>query len=76
MLQNGFGLRLCYHGRQRGHISLLYGLQAPEMLEQSACGALAHTGDFAQLGRAIANLTAFAVEGHRKAVGLIANKLS
>src|SRR3954447_2736960 len=45
------------------------------MLEQTARGVRPYAGDFQQLGRAIANLPALAMEGHSEAVRLVADHL-
>lgn len=43
---DGFRLRSCNDGRQRCCVSLLDGLQAPEVLKQSPSRALAYAGNF------------------------------
>ncbi len=54
---------------------MLYGLQAAEVFEQTARGGFADAGDFAQLGGAVANLAALAMEGHGEAMGFVADLL-
>jgi hypothetical protein len=75
MLQNRFRLISGDHGGKRGHVGLFHRLQAAEVLKQSSRGPLTYAGDFAQLSGAVAHLAAFAMEGHGKAVGLIADEL-
>ena len=54
---------------------MFHGLHAAEVFEQAAGRVLAYSGDFAELGGAVAHLAAFAVESHGEAVGFIADEL-
>ena len=58
MLQDGFGLSSRNHCRERGYIGMSYRLQAAEVLEKAARGALAHAGNFTEFSSAITNLAA------------------
>ena len=75
MLQDRFGLRLRHHRRERRDIRLLHRLQAAEMFQQSARGAFADAGDFAQFSGAVADLAALAMESYGEAVGFVADEL-
>jgi hypothetical protein len=75
MFEDGFGLRLGYYCREGGYVGLLYGLQAAEMFEQAAGGGFAYAGDFSQLGGAVADLAALAMEGYGEAMGFVADHL-
>src|SRR5438105_10211546 len=54
---------------------MLHCLQAPEMFEQPTGGAFPHPWNLAQFRCPVANLAAFAVEGHSEAMGFVSNKL-
>jgi len=46
------------------------------VFQQPTSGALADAPDFAQFGRAVANLAALAVEAYGEAVGFVADELN
>ncbi len=75
MFEDSFGLGLGYYCRESGHIRLLHGLQATEMFEQAASSGFSYAGDFSELGYAVSNLAALAMEGYGKAMGFVANHL-
>jgi hypothetical protein len=75
MFEDGFGLGFCHDGGERRDVCVLDGLQAAEVLEQAAGGALANAGDLPQFGGAVANLAALAMEGDGEAVGFVADEL-
>ena len=75
MVENCLRLIARNYRRKCGNISLFDGLHTAKMLQQPASRVFAHSGDFAQLRGAIAHLPAFAMEGHSKAVGFVADQL-
>ena len=75
MFEDRLGLRLSYDCRQRGPVRLLYGLQAAEMFQQAAGGGFADAGNFSQLGGAVADLAALAMESYGEAVRFVADHL-
>ena len=75
MLQDSFGLVARHYCREGRDIGLLNGLQAAEVFEKAAGGALADAGNFAEFGGAVANLAALAMEGHGEAMGFVADEL-
>src|SRR6266550_1984286 len=75
MLQDSFGLSSGNHGRERGDVGMSNRLQAAEVLEKAARGALAHARNFTEFSRAIANLAALAMKRNGEAVSFIADQL-
>src|SRR5579863_137423 len=76
VITNGLGLHACHNCRQRRRVGLFYRLHAAEMFEQAPRGARAHARNFQQLGRAVANLAALAMECDGEAMSFIANQLN
>ena len=72
--KNCFGLRFCYPRRRRG-VGLLDGLQASEVLQQTARCIGSYARDIEQFGGAVTHLPAFTVERYGESMSLVANHL-
>src|SRR6266496_649344 len=75
VLQDGLCLGLGHHRRKRGNVGVFHSLQAAEVLQQPARGALSDSGYLTQFSRTVAHLTPLAVEGHGKTMGFVTDQL-
>src|ERR1035438_2570035 len=76
MFEDSLRLYLCDDRRECRDVSLLHRLQAAEMFEEPSRGRFAHSGDFAEFGRAITDLAPLAMERHSESMGFIADQLN
>ena len=75
MIPDGLCLDAGYNRRERRCVGLFDGLQAAEVFEEAASGALAHAGNLQEFRGAVTHLAALAVESHGEAVSFVADEL-